>query len=261
MQPQLRFAHTPSSSASWIFISVDGQSIILLPVDQLISQYVIILLGLAACYVAETYLGRRHSLDANGLPDETCPPLHALRPRQSAPSDCGTVCDWLVLHLVACQSAGSPDASDTCACVAIDAGGSLVNSCVDCLEPFNASIASALMSSAAVCSAPDSVTLPCPAPCSSLRMAFETCYQNATCVCPFVLSDGPTCSQCFATNPAESGNFSEVISICESGLMTTLSQPTGVTSAAVSRPCKQLLTRRTRDRLPAAVKCLRRREV
>jgi hypothetical protein len=263
LQSQLPFAHTPSSSTSWIFISdhlANGQSIILLPVYPLISQYATILLGLAACYVAEAHQGLL-SLNTNGLPDETCHPVHALRPRQSTPGDCGTVCGWLLFHLVACQTAGGPDASDKCVCVAIDAGGSLVGSCVDCIEPFNATLASALMSAAAICSAPDSPTLPCSLPCSSLRMAFDTCYQNATCVCPFVLSDGSTCSQCFATDPAESSNFAQVISFCESGLMTTPSPSTGVTSAPVRRLCKQLLTRRTRPRTLAAVKCLRRPEV
>ena len=144
----------------------------------------------------------------------------------SVPYDCVTLCYWLIPKVEACAFAGSQDASENCACLALEAGGSLVLCCAECIEPFNATLAAALTSDLVSCAQPDSPTLACSGPCSSLRMAFDTCYSNATCVCPFVISDGPTCSQCFATNSAESNAFSEAISYCASGFNTTAVQPT-----------------------------------
>jgi hypothetical protein len=197
----------------------------------LICEYIVALTGIAA--LAEANL-RFLSQITNRIPEKT---PHRLQVRQSIPSDCNTVCDWLFLKAVACETAGSPDASDACVCLAIEAGGSLLNSCAECIAPINASLASALtIEAAAACSQPGSPTLACSGPCSSLRMAFETCYSNAECVCPFLLADGPACSECFATDAAESTNFVQAISFCASGLSTTPSQLTGVTSAPVKSP-------------------------
>jgi hypothetical protein len=186
----------------------------------LIYQYVILL----ACYAYLT----RFSLSGNCVPDEEFQWHQALRARQSVasvPYDCATLCYWLIPKVEACAFAGGQDASENCACLAIEAGGSLVLSCAECIEPFNATLAAALTSELVSCAQPDSPTLACSGPCSSLRMALETCYSNSDCLCPFVISDGPTCSQCFATNSAESNAFSEVIAYCASDLNTTAVQP------------------------------------
>lgn len=190
----------------------------------------------------------------------------SLERRQDA-SACATVCMWLG-KITGCTT-GDALENDACDCQVILDAGDLVDSCQQCIRPFNATLADDLVIAQEDCEAPGSPTLTCSGPCSALRQAFETCVSgDDQCVCPLVVADGPICSQCFASSPADASGFNSAISYCISkGLTGTVppitppptsqstgltqttplltSQSTGVTQTGITTTSNSLVTLRT----------------
>ena len=132
------------------------------------------------------------------------------------------------------------------------AGPSQVLSCINCVQPFNATLASGLASLAEDCASLSTLTATsyatatsnltatpgnstassptlaptCLAACSLASGAERTCLDYA-CACPTVLAAGSVCSQCYASiNATEASLWGQDIALCRTWSATALANNT-----------------------------------
>src|SRR2546423_496454 len=119
-------------------------------------------------------------------------------------------------------------------------------SCINCVQPFNASLASGLASLAQDCASLSTLTATsnatatpgnstassptlaptCLAACSLASGAERTCL-NYACACPTVLAAGSVCSQCYASiNATEASLWGQDIALCRTWSATVLTNTT-----------------------------------
>lgn len=177
--------------------------------------------------------------------------LHLLR-RQTTLNDCiAGPCSWI--------GAGALCQTVACECVDLAAAGPAeVASCITCVQPFNATLASGLSVLATECASlstltatPTATMVPqnatttgptmaptCEAACSLAIGAERTCL-NYNCACPTVLLAGSICSQCYQPiNATQASLWGDDIAICRSWSATAM--PNTTVPAICTQACNNV---------------------